>query len=229
MLRSLIDLQSKLRKPTHRIRLTRKIKTDIQYFCQWCSVFNGVVYIPPRDRPLPDTTVYTDASLEAGAAFYNGDYAYSAWEADFPGLVSENIFVKELCAVWIAFRRWCHQWSNKCIHVFTDNKGTEWSLRKGSTKNTTANEILREILWLCAIHNITLCVYYIDTKANYIADALSRLHDKHFFVKAVQYLCAQSVPCVFLFISPHYHMSNESLNYVFKGLFGVRGNISLSI
>ena len=175
-------------------------------------MFNGL--IPARSRPQSDTTVYTDASLEAGAANHNSDFAYAAWECDFPGLKSEHIIVKELCAVWIALRRWSFPWTNKHIFLYTDNKGTEWCLRRGLTKNKVANDILREILWISALYNITFEVQYIETKANYIADAISRLHDDRFFAQANKCLSDQGIRIA----SPEFnflkHMSYGSFQYM---------------
>ena len=213
---SLIKLQSKLKKPFHRIRIPQNTKTDLRYYYNWCSSFNDVVFYPSDTKPQPETTVYTDSSLEAGDAYWTNDFIYSSWESDFPHIKTQHIFVKELCAVLLAFRRWSHLWINRCIHVRTDNKGTEWAIRKGLTKNSVANDILREILWIAAVNNIAINVSYIRSKDNYMADALSRMHDIRFLAIAIKQLALTG-----LYIScPYYnlchHMSWDSYCFMFS-------------
>ena len=180
MLRCLIDMVSKLKKPTHRARIPTRVKSDIRYFCDWCVKFNGVALFPKKEKPLPYATVYTDASLQAGAAYCHGDFLYSSWEADFPQISPEPIFVKETLSVLLAFRRWAPIWAGHTVHVYTDNKGTEWALRKCLTRNCLAIDAIRELLWIAAYSNIAIVPHYVSTKDNYIADALSRMHDLKF-------------------------------------------------
>jgi hypothetical protein len=132
--------------------------------------------------------VYADASLSAGAAYHHGDFVYSYWAADMPHIATEAIYVKELCAIQIACRRWCSIWKNCVVHIFTDNKGAEWALRKGLTRNTNANNILKEILWIAAWNNIEFSVHYVSSKNNYVADALSRIDNEQFLLYAAMLL-----------------------------------------
>ena len=59
-----------------------------------------------------------------------------------------------------------------------DNKGAEWALRKGRTRNCNANNILKEILWISAWCNINILVQYVTSENNRIADALLRIDDE---------------------------------------------------
>jgi hypothetical protein len=214
VLRSLIDLQKRLKHSSHHIRIPQYVKADIRYFLQWCAHFNGVVFFPWDKKPRPDTTVYTDSTLTAGAAFCNGDFLYSNWAADMPNIRSEPIFVKELCAVLLAYRRWCRQWTNKTVHVHTDNKGVEWSLRRGLTRNVTANCILKEILWLSAYCNITLVVHYINTRDNYLADLLSGLDNN--LMRVASILSCMGVFILSPFYNILYHMSPNTYMSLFS-------------
>ena len=189
-LRSLIDLQKGLKHQSHRIRIPKVVKMDISYVSQWCVRFNGVVFFKSTKLPQPDTILTCDASLLAGAACCNRDFVYSNWNVDFPNIASEPIYVKECCAILLGFRRWGFSWRYKTVHVYTDNKGAEYALRKGLTRNVTANTILREILWISAWYNITFNVHYVNTKDNYVADSLSRLDDPRFFRVAVSLLAS---------------------------------------
>ena len=215
-LRSLIDLQKRLKHSSHRTRLSQNAKLDIQFFLQWCVRFNGVVFFCKTDKPQPDTTLYCDASLKAGAAYHNSDFVYVNWQADMQDMSSEPIFVKEVGAIILAFRRWHPRWSYKTIHVYTDNKGAEWALRKGLTKNASANIMLKELLWLCAWYNISYKMHYISTKDNYIADALSRLDDPRFQSHALAMLYANDIDILHPMYNLLYHMSLNSYYALFS-------------
>ena len=116
-LRSLIDLQKPLKRQSHRVRLPAAVRLDLQYFAMWCVRFNGVALIPSTAKSLPQTSLYTDASQTAGAAYYNTDFVYSCWAQDCPNIAGECIHVKELCAVLLAFRRWAPVWAHQHILV----------------------------------------------------------------------------------------------------------------
>ena len=210
VLRSLIDLQKGLRHPSHRIRLPAQVKSDIRYFCQWCVHFNGVVIIPADCKPQPDTTVFTDASLDAGAAYCKGDFVFSNWAADAPSIAPQSIYIKELCAILLAYRRWCHVWSDRTVHIYTDNIGALWAIRKGLTQNNIANNILREILWISAYCNISFEVHYIRSKDNYVADSISRMNNRQYLLYAAELLST----CGIYILHPSYnilrHMSPNS-------------------
>ena len=214
VLRSLIDLQAKLRKPSHRVRLPAASKNDIALFCDWCTSFNGVVFLPDTKTPLPATTLYTDASLTAGAAFCNNDFLYCAWEFDFPELANEHIYVKEIWSALLAFRRWRKQWQNSAVHLFTDNKGTEWAIRKGTTRNKIANRALKELLWIAAYNNIDVISHYINTKDNYVADALSRMHEPHYFNVSMTMLYRLGVDVSHPCFNWLHHMSYYTLAFL---------------
>ena len=216
ILRSLIDLQKRLKRATHRIRIPQHVKTDLRYLNKWCVQFNGVVFFPRDSRPRPDTTVYTDSSLAAGAAYCNGDFIYSNWTADDPRICNEPIFVKELAAVLLAYRRWCRRWQNRTVHVYTDNKGVEWSLRRGLTRNVQANCILKEILWLSAYFNVTTIVHYINTVENCLADAISRLDNYHHLMRAATLLAKAGVHILHPIYNILNHMTHGSFVFLFK-------------
>lgn len=212
-MRSIIRLQAGLRRASHRVRIPKAVKQDLAYFRMWCAKFNGVTFIP---RSQPVAAVYTDSSDSAGAAFYQGDFTYMAWSADMPLISNASIYVKELSAVLLALIRWNCTWANRSIHLYTDNKATAYALRSGRTKCPLANEVLRDILWITAIQQINLSVSYISTKDNYVADALSRMHDVKFLALAIKLLADMDIHIS----NPGYnmlaHMSSNSLKFLFS-------------
>lgn len=166
-------------------------------------------------KSLPETALYTDASLTAGAAYYNKDFLYACWEIDFPDISDQCIYVKELCSVVLGFRRWAHLWSHRHIHVYTDNKATEWAIRRGLTRNKTANSLLKELLWTAARFNITVVPHYIESRANQIADALSRMDSFMFLVFVIKYFWSVGIDVTHPMFNWCNHMSYSSKCFLF--------------
>ena len=214
ILRSLIDLQTSLSHSSHRVRIPAYVKKHLAFYDHWCSIFNGVSFAS-RLKFLPDTMVFTDSSLDGGAAYCNKDFIFSAWKADFPKLQSHPIFVKELFAILLAFHRWPYHWRDKSVQIHTDNKGAEWAIRKGLTKNCAANAIVHEILWIAALFNIDIHMKYIASADNCVADALSRMTNFQFLVLAIKFLWNKSVDISQPGYNLLHHMSYDSYKLVF--------------
>ena len=146
-LRRLIDLMCILKRPSHRIRLTKSVKDDLQWLLTASSVFNGTVAIVKK-APSPEFSFASDACGAGGAAFYRGEWFYVNWSIDFPQVESAHINLKELFTVVLAMKRWCNLWENKHITVYTDNQVTMYAINKGSVKNSfvTRNESM--FIWI---------------------------------------------------------------------------------
>ena len=214
ILRNIIDLYKGLKSPSHHARLPSCIKSDVLFFSEWCAKFNGVTFAN-QQRSQPAATICTDASLLAGAAHYDNDFVYANWYIDAPCIASAGIYCKELAAVLLALRRWAPLWRNAYIVINTDNNGVLYSIRKGLSKNPLANNILRQILYLCAYYNITYDVSYISTHDNVIADALSRLHCHQYLFKCAGAMSKHNVDLLSPWYNWLYHMSPASMLYIF--------------
>lgn len=120
--------------------------------CHWCQ--------SPRWRwPLPARLFYVN------------------WQSDFPHLQSCHINELELFTVLLALRRWGPQLSQKWIVIYIDNTVTKSWLNKGTSGSKRTIVWLREIFWICAVHNFRVTSRYIPTTDNPTADTLSRLHN----------------------------------------------------
>lgn len=87
----------------------------------------------------------------------------------------DNINELELWPILLGLHRWCNVFHGKTIRLLTDNTQVMGMLRKGSSTNLTCMDWVREIFWVCVLHNIQLQPEYISTNDNTLADALSRL------------------------------------------------------
>ena len=114
----------------------------------------------------------------------------------------------------LALRRWAPLWSNAYVVINTDNNGVLYSIPKGLSKNPLANNILRQILYICAYYNIFYDVSYIPTQQNVIADALSRLQICHYFYECANALLDYNVNLLSSWYNWLYHMSPASMLYI---------------
>ena len=94
-------------------------------------------------------------------------------EIPFP--LKTNVNYLELYAALQAIRRWSPHWANCHVCLHTDNTQAMAFLNKGSCKNPTAMDWLREIFWLSALYNFRLTSRHITGLANVFADRLSRV------------------------------------------------------
>ena len=138
----------------------------------------------------------SDASLKGYGAWSGSDYFYGSWSgvdnfspgsdhwesppecADFV-VHKRNINVYELWPVLVGLRRWASRYKNTRLNAVTDNMQVLAMLNTGRSKNKLCMEWLREIFWICFIHNIEIYSTYIKSADNTLADQLSRLDYKN--------------------------------------------------
>ena len=86
---------------------------------------------------------------------------------------SSHINYLELYVIWYALWLWGPQLAGLAVVIWSDNVAAEGMVRN-LWGTSTFIPLLKEIFMLCVEHNIRLVPTRIDTKANVIADALSR-------------------------------------------------------
>ena len=208
-MRRLIALTKGHRRRSERVRLTAAVKEDLKWWIDFTEQFNGVSYWYPN-QTQPDHVAVTDASPSGGAAAYAGDFLYTLWECDVPSVRYENIHVKEMYAILLAIRHWGHCWRNSLVHMYTDSNVALYTIWKGAIDSAVGMHIIREIHLLLAVHNIYLELKRIDTKANWFADALSRLDNIKFARKAFAMLFDPALHKCRVVCDPLRHMTFDS-------------------
>ncbi len=87
----------------------------------------------------------------------------------------KSILFKELWAVLHALRCWASQdWAGTLVTLRMDNTGAVSGLNGGSLDERPSQSLLREIFLIALSFNFSICCVWIDSKSNYLADALSR-------------------------------------------------------
>ena len=179
-IRRIIDAICPLCAASHKRVITLDMRLDIQWWTEFVYSFNGSALILDD---APDTIVYTDACDQAGGGHREGDWFYCNWSVDVPEIQDLHINVKELMAIVVAARHWCHLCTNKHVLVMSDNSTTVAGVNRGSSRSPVIMKYLRYMFWLSAVYNFRLTAMHIPGTDNVLADKISRLHEpysKHF-------------------------------------------------
>ncbi len=173
-LRRMIDLLHATHRPPASkvpIRLSQGFRADLAWWKEFTSQWNGTSFLNPPSR-LPKAHLYTDSSGSWGCAAWHEDAWFQVqWDARARPL---SIAEKELIPVILACQIWGSTWGGLQIVCHSDNQSVVADLRSRSSKHKGMMHLLRCLAFVEAQVNFSLYPIYIDTKANYLADSLSR-------------------------------------------------------
>jgi len=120
-LRRMIDLTKGLRRPHHRIRLSKETKSDMIVWLTFLEEFNGrPFFIEEKWLSSPSLKLVTDAAGSKGyGAIFCKHWLIGSWPESWKSL---NITLLELFPIVIALRIWGSRMANRCVAIFTDNE-----------------------------------------------------------------------------------------------------------
>ena len=208
-LRRVLNLQNSIKSPLHKARLTDDFLQDILWWNQYLLTFNGVSML----RRPEGGVVHIDACNVASGIAFNGDWAYTMWESDWPEVAPLHINFKEVLSVLIAARRWGHLWANMSIYILTDSECAKHIIRKGTTPNPLVMRYMRELFWISAKYNFELFPIYVRGKENILPDTISRLNETGQFTQ-LQSLLWQYFGAPLHPLQLRFHMSPKSLSFL---------------
>ena len=178
-----------------REKLSSECKLDIRWWHRFMRRFNGVelMYVDePIDLSLEqllETGALVncgDAQVWGGGAYFGDEY----WSRSFPTWLRSSeigIHLKEFYVLLVSCWLWGDQWFGQRVYLFCDNDAVIESLDKQKPKDPMMQDLLREFLFIVCTRKFTPIFRKIGTKQNFVADFISRCHDKistaDFFVK----------------------------------------------
>lgn len=184
-----------------RAPVTTAMRYDLEFWARFARQFNGTAVV--LSEPVMSEGFFaTDASDLGMGGFLEGRTFAVSWDGpeglrragmeippafrkynkdklwpcrDQPALWA--IHYRELFAMWWPLLLWTEpcQLQNKTVTIHCDNAVARCDLNNGSAPNTIMMRLVRHILQFCAQHNIRLHIVAISSKANILADTLSRL------------------------------------------------------
>lgn len=156
-----------------RQRLTTAARQDLQWWQQFLPIWSGISAI---QLSRPRFHIATDASGKKGIGgvwFESNDnsnmFATRLNRRHRP----KHINWKELFAVLYAFASWADNWVEGRVTVFCDNEAVVAGINKRTIRGAAIRP-LQSLFLLAAQRNIDVVAVWVPSKANALADALSR-------------------------------------------------------
>jgi hypothetical protein len=169
-LRRILDVMNTLRAPHHRVRLTKALQADLDWWLEFFPRFNGKTDLLFQRRSL-DIPFSTDASNVGYGGVYGVDWFSGWWPPELQGV---HINGKEIYPILVAARTWGRLWRGRRVIVQTDNIATMYAINKGTTKIRDAMTWLRELFALSVEFDFHITAQHIPGINNTLADLLSR-------------------------------------------------------
>jgi hypothetical protein len=185
-LRRMIDLLHEVpAHPTrpHPIRLNRDFRSDLMWWHTFAASWNGISFLLPLPY-IPRLRMASDASGSWGCGAWHGHSWFQVqWDERSAPL---PIMVKELLPIVLASSVWGPMWGNHLVVCLCDNQAVVACLRSCTSRVPHVMHMLRTLAFIEARFTFCLAPQYIDTKANHLADDLSRNLLSSFFLKVPQ-------------------------------------------
>ena len=201
-LRRMIDLLHAVQPSQRWIRLNGGFRSDLTWRNIFVSEWNGVSFLHPPTH-LPQLEIMADASGTWGCgAWHHSAWFQLRWDNRSQAL---HIAEKELIPIILALAVWGMAWAGHQIVCHCDNQVVVACLKSRTSKSKGVMHLLCCLVYIEARQQCYLKPVYIDTKSNYLADALSRNNLPLFLSKvpgADPYPTQVSLPLLDLLLDP---------------------------
>lgn len=202
-LRSIYDTISKMSSKGARTKLTGPLLRDLTWWHTMMQTYNGKPVLINKQLIYG---LQTDACMTGAGAFFQNDWIYCNWQLDWPVATDLHINLKETLSIIISAHRWAPVWAGKRIIVQSDNLTTRANINRGHCKHPYVMKCLQYLFHLSVMWDFRISCVYIRGKANYLADAISRLHEPVMYKTMLDYLQPNT--------SLGLNISNESLMFL---------------
>ena len=171
-LRRLIDVSTTVHQLDRHVRLTTSARSDLEWWFQYCSCWNGISMMSTVHKANPDITILTDASGKWGCGALAGlNWFQLQWAGPISNL---HITVKELVPIVLAAAIWGPDWKGKTVKSRCDNAAVVAIINSGSSRVQEAMHLMRCLAFIAAKYEFTIFATHIPGVDNVLADALSR-------------------------------------------------------
>ena len=172
-LRRLSDMCCGIRRPYHRVSLTKAARLDLRAWLLFLDHFNGRSLLDGRRwQQSPGLVLETDAAGAVGIGAVCGRrWLHGSWP-DWLG--DADISLKELVAVVVPLHVWSNDLANQCVLIRSDNSGVVSAINSQSSQSPCVMQWLRHLFIIVVRHNILVRALHIPGAKNSAPDALSR-------------------------------------------------------
>ena len=180
-------------KPHHHIRVNTEMRQDLE---MWLTFLNHPTIFC---RPFLDFShvlvateidMFSDTSGKIGmGAICKSSWMYQLWSPEFIERNKPSIEYLELYAVTAAVLTWIHQFKNRRIILFCDNKSVVDMINFTTTSCKNCMVLVRIIVLKGLLENVRIFARHVEGTKNVFADSLSRNKIKLFKDLCVKAMC----------------------------------------
>ena len=171
-------------QPHHHLKLKEENCLDLQVWKTFLLTPQAFCrpFMELGDLQASEIQMYSDASGKIGfGALCGTSWTFGEWDKDF--LKQEpSIEYLELFAVAVGILNWIHRFKNRNIILFCDNISAVHMINNSSAHCKNCMLLIRLIVLESLKFNVKVMAKYVNTKDNGLADSLSRLNFKHFWM-----------------------------------------------
>lgn len=167
-------LAASARRPSHRVRLNREFRSDLEWWHSFLESWNGVSLCWLFDPKHPGVVITSDASGSWGCGAYLGQgdrWLQYQWQGD---TLAANITLKELLPIVMACALWGRDWSGSTVLARCDNEAVVAVINGGYSREPDMMHLLRCLIFFSGYFQFQLYASHIPGRHNELADALSR-------------------------------------------------------
>ena len=182
-LRRMLDLLHAVHRPPNSllpIRLNAAFRADLAWWRMFVDRWNGVLFLL-LPAHLPTVEMTSDASGSWGCGAWHSHACFQVqWDQSSCAL---SIAEKELIPIILGCVAWGHHWRGHRVVFHCDNQVVVSCLHSRTSRHKGIMHLVRCLVFVEATLGFCLVPVYINTKANYLADALSRNDLRSFLSK----------------------------------------------
>ena len=173
-------------KDTTKVKLNEEARKDLRWWSRYLDHFNGIQMIVNEDPfalqldqmlDRPFDLCAGDATPVGGGAWYGDKF----WCRKLPLHLQDpslGIHLKEFWVLIVSSRLWGDSWSGRSVVIWCDNDAVVDTITYRKPKDTALLSLLREFLYIVVMKKFFPVVRKIGTKENFLADFISRRHEK---------------------------------------------------
>jgi hypothetical protein len=163
----------------HKVCLNKECKADILMWQYLLSHWNGIsLFLENEPTTSADLDLFTDSSGTIGfGGFHKGHWFFGVWPSNLKDIVQDTLSIafQELYPIVVAAMLWGKSWSRKRVVFHCDNQATVHILNKGRSNAPSIMKLMRQLVITATLANFHFSGQYLPSRANVLADALSRL------------------------------------------------------
>ena len=182
--------KGQLLKPYHHVKVDNELKNDCMVWEMFLTNQSMV------NRPFIDVKEFSDTAIQLGfttdasrafelgfGCYYDKRWTFGCWEENFIENCDPSIAYLELYSLCVGIFVWQNEptLQNCRVIVRCDNQATVQMVNNMTSSCPNCMYLLRLLAFNNLRHNRRIYVRYIDTKSNYLSDALSRMEFDRFF------------------------------------------------